>query len=223
MYQLHSELKLCGAPVDTLLLDDMLTTDLSRYRMIVFANCFRFDEGERERILGKVSGKLVVWHYAAGIMAPGCSPDNYTRLTGFRMREIERWDDVFCGYSSGYSNGNFRKPGDFPLFSPDPDGAEVYSVYPNGDPMCCVRASTVVCACPSLKAADFREFARRAGVTIMCPSDCAVFADNRVAGFFPKEGFDGEITLGNEKLKVSVPAKGRLVFRIRGGRYERVL
>ena len=57
----------------------------------------------------------------------------------------------------------------------------------------------------------------------MCPSDCAVFADNRVAGFFPKEGFDGEITLGNEKLKVSVPAKGRLVFRIRGGRYERVL
>lgn len=223
MYQLHSELKLCGAPVDTLLLDDMLTTDLSRYKMIVFANCFRFDEGERERILGKVSGKLVVWHYAAGIMAPGCSPDNYTRLTGFGMREIERWDDVFCGYSSGYSNGNFRKPGDFPLFSPDPDGAEVYSVYPNGDPMCCVRANTVVCACPSLKAADFREFARRAGVTIMCPSDCAVFADNRVAGFFPKEGFDGEITLGNEKLKVSVPAKGRLIFRIRGGRYERVL
>ena len=68
--------------------------------------------------------------------------------------------------------------------------------------MCCVRGNIVVCACPSLKAADFREFARRAGVTIMCPSDCAVFADNRVAGFFPKEGFDGEITLGNEKLKV---------------------
>lgn len=92
----------------------MLTTELSRYKMIVFANCFRFDEGERERILGKVSGKLVVWHYAAGIMAPGCSPDNYTRLTGFRMREIERWDDVFCGYSSGYSNGQFQKAGRFP-------------------------------------------------------------------------------------------------------------
>ncbi len=216
MYQLHSELKLCGAPVDTLLLDDMLDSDLSKYRMIVFANCFRFDEGERERILDKVNGKLVIWHYAAGIMAPEYSPDNYTKLTGFRMNQIKRWDERFCGYASGHE-------GDFPLFSPDPDGAEVYSVYPDGNPMCCVRGNTVVCACPSLKAADFREFARRAGVTIMCPSDCTVFADNRVAGFFPKEKFDGEITLCGEKIKVSVPAKGRLVFRIRDGRYERIV
>ena len=169
-----------------------------------------------------MSGKLVIWHYAAGIMAPEYSPDNYTQLTGFRMREIKRWDDRFCGYMSDYSNGHFRPAGDFPLFSPDPDGAEVYSVYPDGDPMCCVRGKTVACACPSLKAADFREFARRAGVTIMCPSDCAVFADNRVVGFFPKEGFDGEITLRGEKISVSVPAKGRLVFRIRDGRYERI-
>lgn len=81
----------------------------------------------------------------------------------------------------------------------------------------------MVCACPSLKAADFREFARRAGVTIMCPSDCAVFADNRVVGFFPKERFDGEITLGKGEAEGERSAKGRLVFRVRDGRYDRIV
>lgn len=216
MYQLHSELKLCGAPVDTLRISDLFKVPLDQYKMFVFANCFRFEAGERERLLKLLDGRLTVWHYAAGILAPDYDIDNYTRLTGFRLREIPRVDDKFAGYSLdyySYGKSHKREAGDFPLFTVETDNnAEVFSRYPTGEPMCVISGNVCVCACPSLTAADLRELAKRAGADILCDADCTVYADNRIIGFFPKYDFKGEIKVYGRSIPVEINARGKFIF-----------
>ena len=215
MYQLHSELKLTGAPVDTLRLEDLSETDLSKYKMIVFANCFCLESGEREKLLELTKGKLCVWHYAAGIAAPEFDPENFTALTGFRLIEKERTDPDYYGYPAGfydYDKSHRRRAGDFPLFRVEADGMEVLSRYPDGDANCARVGNTVVCPTPSLDAAQLRGLAVSAGVTIMCESDCAVFADNRIAGFFPRDEFKGYVKVFGSERYVEIPAHGYKIF-----------
>lgn len=215
MDQLHSELKLTGAPVDTLLLDDLFEIDLSPYRMIVFANCFCFRKGEREMLQKKIKGKCCIWHYAAGIAAPEFDPAHFTALTGFRLREFPRTDTDYYGYPASfysYDKSHKRRAGDFPLFSIEASGMEVLSRYPSGAVNCAKLGNTVVCATPSLSSAELRRLARRAGVTILCDADCAVFADNRVAGFFPQNEFKGNVTVWGRREYVEIPAHGYRIF-----------
>ena len=221
MYQLHSELKLCGAPVDTLRLSDLYDLPLGQYKMVVFANCFRFEAGERERLLELLEGKFVIWHYAAGIMAPGYEVGNYTRLTGFRLREIGHIEG-FVGYErSDYNNSHRRAPDDFPLFTVECGaGDEIISRYPTGEPMCAVRGKVCVCCTPSLTADTLRSLARRAGVNILCDSDCAVYADNRVVGFFPKRDFRGIVKVNGSDVPAEIPAGGRLIFELKEESYD---
>ena len=45
----------------------------------------------------------------------------------------------------------------------------------------------------------------------MCDADCAVFADNRIAGFFSKNDFKGEIEVFGERKYVEIPARGHKI------------
>ncbi len=213
-YELHSELKLIGAPVDTLRLTDLFAVDLTRYKMVVFANCFTLDANERERLLPLLVGKFVLWHYAAGIQSPTFDPVNFTTLTGFTLQEMPRTDPHYNGYPETvytHARAHKRQTGDFPLFTIDAPGMEVFTRYPNGQTNCGILGNTAVCATPSLGRAELRTLAKRAGVEILCDGDCAVFGDNRIVGFFPREDFTGEIVVGSEKRQVQIPGKGRYV------------
>ena len=217
MYQLHSELKLIGAPIDTLRLDDLFddSTDLSHYKMIVFANAFCLKSGQRERLLELTKGKLCVWNYAAGICAPEYDEANFTALTGFELHEIIRTDEDYYGYPAmfyEYDKSHKRRAGDLPLFAIEADGMEVISRYDSGEVNCARLGQNVVCATPSLDAKNLRDLAKSAGVTIMCDADCAVFADNRIAGFFPKNDFKGEIEVFGERKYVEIPAHGHKIY-----------
>ena len=215
MYQLHSELKLCGAPVDTLRFTDLFTQPLDNYKLIVFANCFCVTPDERERLLRLTADKLVVWHYAAGILSPEFDIDNCRKLTGFRLRELERGGSDFIGYTREYYNNSHRRePNDFPLITFDADGAEVLACYPTGEPLAAIRGRVCVAAAPCLNAADFRSLARRAGVDILCDADCTVYADNRIVGFFPKEDFHGQVRLCGREIAADIPAHGMKVFEL---------
>ncbi len=217
MYELHSELKLIGAPVDTLSLRDLYDIDISQYKFIVFANCFSLEKGERERLLKLLENKLVLWHYAAGILAPDYDEANFTALTGFKLSELE---SDFLGYGDACfstAKSHKRDPHDIPHFTVEAENMQVISRYPSGEVNCAIAGSVAVCATPALGRHDLRELARRAGVRILCDADCAVFADNRVAGFFPKVDFDGEIEVYGEHKNVKIPAKGRFVITSDGG------
>ena len=219
MYQLHSELKLTGAPVDTLRVDDLFDetneADLSHYKMVVFANCFNFKEGQREKLLELTRGKLRVWNYAAGICAPTFDYRNFTRLTGFGIREIVRNDADYFGYSQDvyeYKKSQNRNSGDFPLFTIEADGMEILSRYNSGEVNCAKLGDDVVCATPSLDRKMLRELAKRAGVTIVCDADCTVYADNRIAGLFPKDDFEGMIRVFDNEKHVKMTRSGYLIF-----------
>lgn len=216
-FELHSELKLCGAPVDTLRLRDLFEVSLDKYKMVVFANCFFIDPAQRAFLLDKLQGKTVVWHYASGIMAPDYDTANFTALTGFSLREIARPDDQFMGYSTAcarYAHSRNHIPGDFPLFTTDiQDGDEIISRYPGGEPMSVKRGNVCLCACPSLMAADFRKLAKSAGVTVYADCECAVFADNRLVGIFPRENFTGDIVFDGKKISAEIPAKRYVVLQ----------
>ncbi len=214
LYQLHSELKLIGAPVDTLRLCDLYDTELTNYKFIVFANCFTFKEGERERLLGLLKGKNVLWHYTAGILAPGLDPKNYTALTGFELKEFERTDPDYYGYPPEYYEYDIsheHRAGDFPLFSVYAPDMKIIKRYPNGQANCAVKGKTAVCATPCLDSKELRELAKLAGVNIWCDTDCTVFADNRITGIFPKKDFCGEIFNGENISKINIPANGKYI------------
>ena len=216
MYELHSELKLIGAPVDTLRLADLADADLSRYKMVVFTNCFRVMPEERAMLAEKLGGKLSVWHYASGILAPEYDPANFTALTGFTLREIPRPDDSYWGYesASAYANSHKHITGDFPLFTVETtDADEVILTHPDGTANCVLRGDSCICCTPALTRGELRELAKRAGVRILCDADCTVYADDRVAGYFPKNDFAGEITLPDRtKHAVEIAAHGMAVF-----------
>lgn len=219
MYQLHSELKLTGAPVDTLRFDDLFDetnkADLSHYKMVVFANCFNFKEGQREKLLELTRGKLRVWNYAAGICAPTFDYRNFTRLTGFEIREIVRNDADYFGYPQDvydYKKSQNRNSGDFPLFTIEANGMEILSRYESGEVNCAKLGDDVVCATPSLDRKMLRELAKRAGVTIVCDTDCTVYADNRIAGLFPKDDFEGTVRVFGEEKYVKMTKNGYQIF-----------
>lgn len=227
MYNLHSELKLTGAPVDTLRLSDLDECDISQYRLVVFTNRFLIEPERRERLKAALEGKLAVWHHAVGILAPDYDPANFTALTGFTFRELPRPNDVYDGYPENigrrYCRNHRHISGDFPLFTPEIEGGEVLLRYPDelegigGLPNCVIKDNVCVCCAPALQSAELRSLAKRAGVDILCDADCTVFADNRVVGYFTKDAFSGTIMLpwekdGSRLLNVDIPAHGRLVI-----------
>lgn len=219
MYQLHSELKLTGAPVDTLRLDDLFDennkADLSHYKMIVFANCFGLEEGQLDRLIELTRGKLRVWNYAAGICAPKFDYANFTRLTGFKIREIVRNDADYYGYPQdvySYKKSHNRSAGDFPLFTIEAEGMEVISRYGSGEVNCAKLGDDVVCATPLLDSKTLRDLAKRAGVEIVCDADCTVYADNRIAGLFLKDEFEGTVNVFGEEKYVKIPKHGYMIF-----------
>lgn len=225
MYNLQSELKLAGAPVDTLRLCDLYSCDLSQYKMIVFANAFCVDEKLREILQSNAHGKTYVWNYTAGILNPGFSLDNVKNLTGFSVREFKHaFKNEEFGYKIKQYNF-FPVPElelDFPLIEiADDTESDILSHYPDGKILCAQKekdgSKSVLCTFPSLTASDFRKLAIDAGCTMFAPPNCTVYADNRIIGIFPK--YDISYTLKTGELKINGANEINLNIKAKGGEY----
>ncbi|MCQ2385636.1 MAG: hypothetical protein MJ078_03050 [Clostridia bacterium] len=223
MYEVHSELKLCGAPVDTFRMSDVLSEDnpldISGYRMVVFTNCFVLTPAQRDKLKILLQGKTAVWHYAPGVLCPDFDLCNVEKLTGFSVKPLENPPQNFTGLPETaeytYAENHGERLADFPLLTVESTGGEVIARYPAGEPMAVKKAGSVFAAAPCLTRSDFRKIAEEAGVTLLAPLGVTVYADNRIAGFFPKESLQGKITLPfapNGSAFVSVPGKGAAVF-----------
>ena len=89
---------------------------------------------------------------------------------------------------------------------------EILSRYDSGEVNCAKLGDDVVCATPSLDRKMLRELAKRAGVTIVCDADCTVYADNRIAGLFPKDDFEGTVRVFDEEKYVKMTKNGYKIF-----------
>lgn len=226
LYNLQSELRLCGAPVDTLRLADLYEIDLSQYKMIVFANAFKVDNRLREILKANAENTTYIWNYASGVLNPDFDMENIYDLTGFHVKEFaHNYGTEEIGYRmKPYHFGPVPELIlDFPLVEILSEAEQkVISRYPDGRIMCAEAekngGTSVFCALASLMAEDFRKLALEAGCRMYAPVNCTVYADNRIMGVFPKEDVQfalefGPYTVdGNNRKEISVKAKGAAYF-----------
>jgi len=84
----QNELIRIGAPVDHILLSDLELMEASRYRLIIFLNCFRVTTAQRQVIEQKLKRdqKHLLWRSAAGWFSQTeGSPELCRDLTGFEL------------------------------------------------------------------------------------------------------------------------------------------
>ena len=226
LYNLQSELRLIGAPVDTLKLTDLYETDLSQYKMIVFANTFKIDSKMRQILKENAKGKTYVWNYTAGILNPNFSFENTKELTGFDITEFDHsYESEEIGYKiKEYKFGPIKEiEFDFPLIEilPEKD-IEVLSQYPDGKILCAKTkkdgGTSVLCTLASMMMKDFRKLAAESGCKMYAPENCTVYADNRIIGIFPKNDVDFTLDLGEysvegkNKIDLNIKTKGAEYF-----------
>jgi hypothetical protein len=77
-----------GAPHDSILVDDLRRAEMSRYRLVIFLNCFHLTAAQRELIRRKVlnRNRTVIWCYAPGLFeGSAASAEAMRELTGMRL------------------------------------------------------------------------------------------------------------------------------------------
>ena len=146
-------------------------------------------------------GRVRVWCFAPGYLSEsGADENGIADVTGFRVRRIDKAGDPIR-----------------PLFSPDAQGGEVWSRFPDGSPSVVARSAgeglDVFCATPELTADVIRRAAKAAGVHLYLKNgDAGVYAD---AGFMSVQALkDGEVT-------VDFGAEGDIVDAMTGEKVAR--
>ena len=77
-----------GARHDSILVDDLQLADISRYKLVIFLNCFHLTDAQGELIRRSLpgSGRFVLWCYAPGyFQGARSSVEAMHELTGMRL------------------------------------------------------------------------------------------------------------------------------------------
>ncbi len=207
-----------GCLSDTYLLSDLAELDLSRYKLIVFAYTFKMSEKQREVVKSISSDKLVMFNYAAGVIADdGVSLDNTASLTGIALEETG------------------EREYDFPTLRVKEDAAlDVLVRNEKGDALVAVRTDgekrTVANVKAFLSPKELRMICDLAGCHAYAPAGNTVYGDARFLGVFPAKDapLAGKVTMKDEgdytdlisgktfraakDLEVEIPAAGAAFF-----------
>jgi len=196
--RLERELRLCGAPMDHLRVSDLLETDLSQYKFIVFCHAFVMPKELWAKIKPRLRpGAHVLWNYAAGLLNPSHSPENQKAVTGFNTVESKnplRHKDL---YRHIYWHETRAIPQDYPVLElARGENQEEIQVSPDGRLLTARMrfngGASIHAADLTLREPILRSLMADAGVNFITPEYCAVLADDKLIGFFPR--FDVSIT-----------------------------
>ncbi len=222
--RLECELRLCGAPVDHFRVNDMLSMDLSRYKFIVFCHAFVMPEEKWRRLKERIRPDAhILWNYAAGILSPDFDPENQKRVTGFYTAECPGRMQPEELYRHIYWHCTHNCPQDYPLLEILPEaGQEVLQTSPDKKILTArIRrggGASIFAADFTLRAPFIRGLLEEAGVRSYAPGSCAVLADEKLIGFFPR--YDVKFTHSFEGLWRDVisgeEVRGPKTLEIRG-------
>ena len=234
------QIRKAGAPVDHYRLADLKDLDLSRYRAVAFMNCARIADSDWEEISKRLRpDATLIWHHAPAVWGEKYDPARGEKITGFKLAErktrkvetVEFADGsgkkLSKDFSAPSSHNPLEKP--YPTFSADPsNGAEVLAKYSDGSAAFAKirrggRDSYFV-SLPVLDSGSYRRIFDAAGIASPAPAVCAVYADSRLCGIFPKDAVKFKLPLKGEFRdaitqktlaggeEISIPAKGALVL-----------
>ncbi len=223
--KLERELRLCGAVVDHLRVADMLEVDMSKYKFIVFCHAFVMPKEKWEKIRARINpNAYVLFNYCAGILDPSFSLENQKAVTGFNICETPNRMAHKDLYKHIYWHETRAIPQDYPLLSIVKEaGQQVLQTSPDGHVL---TASVKRDSGKNIFASDFtlrtsllKNLLEEAGVEFLAPSYCAVHADEKLIGFFPRHdvcfeyNFEGEWqnVITGERLsgKVTLPIRAK--------------
>ena len=185
-----------GAPVDAILLSDLLEGRAREYKLYLFLNAPHFATADRERVKGLLrrDGKVALWVYAPGFVGEDLSVEHCHDLTGIRLRMTARqWGaHVFISDfthaitaplpASTFWGTDMRLG---PLFTVDDANARTLGTVVINQGRCepgfVLREeegwASLYSAAPNLPAGVLREVARYAGVHVYCDTEDVLYAD----------------------------------------------
>ena len=183
------ELGHAGVPFDTILLQDLenpaLRTD---YKVYVFLNAI-LETPERDAIAERLrsQGKTIVWLDKAGYLHPGQVADNAEKtnpLTGFKVKCMaDEFTPELVGRDGVARRGTFHTPSSArPLMAILDADAELLGTTA-GQPTFARKKNpaggySYLATVPFLKARDYMEIFREAGVHVYCEDeDVAIYAN----------------------------------------------
>lgn len=185
-----------GAPVDVILLSDLLEERARDYKLYLFMNTVHFNQDERAQLksITRRDRKMSVWIYAPGFADEDLSVDYSTDITGIRLRMTPRQWGAHVYIS------NFTHPitVDLPTTTTWGTDARLGPLFTVADPACTTLGAVVInqgrcepgfvirqepdwtsvySAAPNLPPNVLRELARYAGVHIYSESEDVLYAD----------------------------------------------
>lgn len=178
------ETNMSGALVDVYRLSDLESLDVSQYKLVVFAHCFKLDEKTRAQIKNKFAeGTTIMYNYAAGVLNDSFSMDNIRDITGFNV------------YQTGKSDFNGKVPR---LAVSEVNDAEVLEKNSDGEIVIALKKENdiinIINLLPYIKSEKIREIAQMAGCKFYTENaGNTVYGDNRLIGIFSGDGKSGEI------------------------------
>ena len=226
--RLERELRLCGAPVDHLRISDLLELDLSRYKFVVFCHAFVLPK----ELWAKIQARLrpdahVLFNYAAGLLAPEFSPENQKAVTGFETYETPGRMHHKDLYRHIYWHATHRCPQDYPLLAIKGEkGQEVLQATPEGHVLTARvergDGKNIFAADFTLRAPLIRTLLQAANVRFLAPEYCAVLADEKLIGFFPRFDvcFEYEFVGTWRNVITGEKVSGKKVLSIREKKFE---
>lgn len=169
------DMYLCGLPSDTVFARDLLTMDLSQYKLVIFLNAYAVTEEYVKSVRNRISPDcLILWNGCAGYAGKTKSLESTKKITGFDLLETENSHNL----EFAVSGDNIK-----PLLT-DENGNVRAAYIPDGDAI--ITKSTDMVK-------TLREIARLAGCHFYAPAECTVYADNRIVSVFPREDVKGTI------------------------------
>ena len=194
--RLDRELRLCGTPVDRFRLADLFEMDLSQYKFIVFTHSFLMPK-EKWQILEKRirPDAHIVWNYGAALLTPAFDPNNQKAVTGFNTIETPGRMQPESIYRHIYWHSTREIPNDYPLLSIVPEaGQEVLQTSPDHHILTARvprgKGASIQAVDRTLRSDILRRLMADAGVHFQAPENCAVLADEKLIGFFPRWDVD---------------------------------
>jgi hypothetical protein len=185
-----------GAPVEVILLSDLLEGNVHDYKFYFFANTVHFSAADRQKVkqIVRRDGKLALWVYAPGFADEDLSEEHCADLTGIRLRMTPRQWSAHI-YVSNFDHpvtrnlptstfwGTDMRLG--PLFTvDDPNVTTLGTVVINQgrcEPGFVLRQdkgwTSAYSAAPNIPPGVLRELARFAGVHIYSESEDVMYAD----------------------------------------------
>ena len=138
-----------GASVDLIYLSDIKKVDISKYKAVIFANCFLMDDdtyGYIENTVKKKCGNVVFFSYPAYLDGDRFTPERTVKLCGMDMKErfVQlvpdlKWKGGFdCGGAYSINDLHLQKKnykfGVAPMFEVSDKDAETVAEYFDGKP-----------------------------------------------------------------------------------------